>query len=743
MDTWYWVIEYGKVFCGYLFFMFLWPSVVFGGHLKEKCRTYRFSFCVTVQVVIINTVVLILGLFHILDPRITAALFYGVFFAALLRKIILAYGKEKGAGKRIRPWRSIVFRVKECFWSLAGCGIEYAVLGILLIFGMMYFSYGAFQTPSYGFGDLYIHHEWIYGLMEGKIFSAGVYPEAMHCFIYCLDALFGLRVYSSLLFLQGIHVTVFLISAYLLMKEIFHWRYTPLFVLTLFLTLDVVSADQVYSMFRLQITLPLEFGLHTQFLCALFLVRYLKNARQIKRKNGTSRYCWDENLFLFLMSFAASVVIHFYTTIMAFIVCAAFAVFMAKRLFSKEYFIPLAASVLCGGLIAVLPLAGGLASGIPFNYSINWAINSMDGESTRELENEGGEDAQALPKKEQAVSAVPVNALKGIYTKGYAALYGTARANLILCVTLASVILCALAKKRSWKLMREVCGGYPPLLLFTFLFMLTYAAPHIGLPEIISDSRFCMAGHMMILAVLMLPADILFSILVHFYSDRVLSICSAVGAAGIYVLTVLTGHFHGYLFYELTRYNGTVEVTSSIIDSFPEKSYVVVAPTDELYPVIKYGWHEELLRFVQNTEQEGYTLTPEYVFIYVEKKPILYAQAYFFEGPSWLAREKYKDIYWDKYSKKYPDTGATQAPELLASQVAEEEAEKPLIDYGNAWLSYTRLENRTIMESKAYEWCERFKELHPQDMKVYYEDEDFVCYYFRQDDNLQYDLGIN
>ena len=29
MDIWYWIPEYGKVFFGYLFLMFLWPSVVF------------------------------------------------------------------------------------------------------------------------------------------------------------------------------------------------------------------------------------------------------------------------------------------------------------------------------------------------------------------------------------------------------------------------------------------------------------------------------------------------------------------------------------------------------------------------------------------------------------------------------------------------------------------------------------------------------------------------------------------
>ena len=38
IDTWYWMAEYGKVFFAYLFFMFIWPSIVFEGHLKEKSK---------------------------------------------------------------------------------------------------------------------------------------------------------------------------------------------------------------------------------------------------------------------------------------------------------------------------------------------------------------------------------------------------------------------------------------------------------------------------------------------------------------------------------------------------------------------------------------------------------------------------------------------------------------------------------------------------------------------------------
>ena len=96
MDAGYWVIEYGKVLFSYLFLMFLWPSVVFRGHLRTKSKTYWFSFCVTVTIVLINSIVLTLGLFHVLDQRIVFNLFYGVFAAAFAGNILIYIYIGKG-----------------------------------------------------------------------------------------------------------------------------------------------------------------------------------------------------------------------------------------------------------------------------------------------------------------------------------------------------------------------------------------------------------------------------------------------------------------------------------------------------------------------------------------------------------------------------------------------------------------------------------------------------------------------
>ena len=66
MNTAYWAGEFAKVLLAYVVLMYVWPSVLFRKHLKEKSRTYRFAFCSTVSIMLISTCVLGLGVFHIL-----------------------------------------------------------------------------------------------------------------------------------------------------------------------------------------------------------------------------------------------------------------------------------------------------------------------------------------------------------------------------------------------------------------------------------------------------------------------------------------------------------------------------------------------------------------------------------------------------------------------------------------------------------------------------------------------------
>lgn len=248
----YWVFEYGKVLIAYIALMYIWPMVVFRRYLAPKSRTYKFAFCTTVQVILINTVVLLLGLVHILNRWTMILFFYGGILVSLLWKrkftgegiqrvrqvLVGTRGVKLFLLQAISSMRHALRRgVKNLWRSSKGKRLEYLLLGVVVLFGMIYFSYGAFVDHSYGFGDMYTHHAWIYGLLEGKIFSAGIYPEAMHCFIYAMHQLFGIRVYSCMLFVAGVHVSTLLIAIYCFLKEVLKSRYTSLLIIASFLVL--------------------------------------------------------------------------------------------------------------------------------------------------------------------------------------------------------------------------------------------------------------------------------------------------------------------------------------------------------------------------------------------------------------------------------------------------------------------------------------------------------------------------
>lgn len=807
MVTWYWATEFMKVLAGYGFLMFIWPAVVLRRFLNGRSTTFCFSFCVTFQPVLINTVVIMLGLFHVLNIWVIRALFYIPFLIEIVKW--LGWGKKEG--RNIKHLLSGTYGVKLlCHNILSGfrkrvrtifrmlCGRchshwwEYGLLSIILIYGIIYFSWGAFQDYSYGFGDLYPHNAWIYGLVQGKIFVEGVYPEGMHCFLYGLHALFGIRIYSCLLFMAGIHVAVFLLSAYVLMKEVFRWKYTPMFVLAAFLTVDVVCIDEIYSMSRLQWSLPMEFGLYTGFLCAAFLVRYLRSEKRIVFRGKLTKGYWGENLLVFMLALAASLAIHFYPTIMAFFLCLAFVPVHLRRIFSRERLWPLIIAAVGGFCVAVIPMGGALASGIQFQGSIGWAMSVIDGTEGQVISGTGQEEPEEEPGQNGGVTgtepgqtgelsgagsqgsgegfgstgeeeqikeplSVRIKALlqrikefllkewKALYSAGYVTLYRSERAQWIVGFTIlalliwlgyrlpASLLKLAL-RKRKRKPKPAYFDQYLSITFASILFMGLYCAGSLGLPSLIAGSRLCTTIQMLILAMMGIPFDLVFSVLHLIIWEGLLKVMSAAVVGGIYVFTIMTGTYHGFLYYELTRFNGAVLTTYSITKTLPPYSFMIVSPVDELYQQIQYGWHEELVSFVNQSQEEEYRLPAEHLFIFIEKTPIEYAQSHFFTGPGWLACEKYPDYYYYYVS---------QCPDITVSElIPADDLKGGRYQFMVSSSVYSILNTRTVLESLAYKWCQEFAALYPGELQTYYEDEHFICYYIKQNPQNLYQLGI-
>lgn len=642
---------------------------------------------------------------------------------------------------------------------------------MLILFAIAYFSYGAFQNHSYGWGDMYVHHAWIYGLKEGNIFSAGVYPEAMHCFIYSMDVLFGISIYSCLLFLGEIHVAALLVAVYCLFREILKSRYTVYLILAAFLTIDVVCIDEIYGMARLQYTIPQEFGLYTLFLCTLYLIRFLK------RENKG----FDGNLFLFMTSLAASLAIHFYVTIMAFFLCASFAVFGLNQIFRKKNFGVLVTAVILGVVISTLPMVLAFASGIPLQGSLNWGMNIINGTDTKEGRSQavqtstgettetmtgitaekGSENASSLPSQSQLdsqqgtviemesstnvpktplvkrVADAVIRSLKLVYQYGYVQLYGRSRAGWLLRFSIIAAILTLVNVVISIVRLKKISFSmYAGITTASFLFMLLYAAPFLGLPEIIAGARLCLPEQILLLAMMAIPADELFFLLEKTKAGHFAPQISLAGVLAIYAGTNYFGVFHGYLYYELTRYNAAVELTSEIMDAYPQYSYTIISTTEELYQSVEDARHEEILDFYNKSRLVDYYIPTEYLFFYIEKNPIYYAQYHFFSGPRWLGQDKYTKYY--EYSTAVLSIGDG----IEHSEISEEAVGESLLTTSKASDAYSLIINRTILESEMYHWCQEFKTRLPNEIKVYYEDENFICYVVKQNPAHLYNLNL-
>lgn len=208
-----------------------------------------------------------------------------------------------------------------------------------------------------------------------------------------------------------------------------------------------------------------------------------------------------------------------------------------------------------------------------------------------------------------------IDDVKLVYKYGYAQLYGSSRAVWLLRFTLIALVLGVLNTIVSFIRFRKVpFEMYWGITFASVVFMVLYAAPFLGLPEIIAGARLCLTEQVLLLAMMAIPVDQLLFLLGKTKAGSLAPYVSVLGVAAIYAGTNYFGVFHGYLYYELTRYNSAVELTNSIIDEYPQYMYTIISTTEEMYQAIESGRHEELLDFYYKSKQEQYYIPTEYLF---------------------------------------------------------------------------------------------------------------------------------
>ena len=98
-------------------------------------------------------------------------------------------------------------------------------------------------------------------------------------------------------------------------------------------------------------------------------------------------------------------------------------------------------------------------------------------------------------------------------------------------------------------------------------------------------------------------------------------------------------------------------------------------------------------------------------------------QYHFFTGPAWLADEKYQPFF---------GVFSSQGNQINAGKVSTQAAKEPIQIYTLLSDTYAKLDSRIIVESRLYEWCKKFQEKFPEEMKIYYENDRFCCYKITQ-----------
>lgn len=235
----------------------------------------------------------------------------------------------------------------------------------------------------------------------------------------------------------------------------------------------------------------------------------------------------------------------------------------------------------------------------------------------------------------------------------------------------------------------------------------------LGLPVLMENYRVCVYFSYLIPIVFILALDNLIGILCF---NRLMKIQKVI-AFGMVIILLGYGTKEGWVKESFgggdLEMNEAILCTTNILKDNKGKNdtWTIVSENDELRMVELYGIHTETIIFLEQMEHWNQTkeilIPTERVYFYIEKKPLNYA---------------------DEYEGKIPEISEKQAQKALPESTEM-----------NAYSGT----NRSVMMSRMYYWAQEFQKLYPNEFKVYFEDENFVCYYIEQNVYCLYNFAID
>ena len=622
--------------------------------------------------------------------------------------------------------------------------------------------YGRQIILVYGYraSDIPVHMSWINEMCRGKIFAKGVYPFGFHCMIYYLHAVFRFDTYVILcqfFFAQVIFMHLVLLA---MLKQLCKTKYIP-YIGTFVFLLGNFWSGQTYS--RFYATLPQEFGMIFVIPSIYFLIRFFQIPKQ-KLADKETRL----TLQCFAMAFSLTLAIHFYGTMIAGLCCIGIACGFCFRFLRKEYFCRIMFTGICSVFLAVLPMGIAFATGTPLQGSLGWGLSVINGgksSSSTEAEAETDEaetlevstgddkntvrvvkpdgtvmeiDVSDLPSAQENESggqmqtettapAVP----KVSFGEKIRKIPGKAKNALS---EMSSRILEFIIKLDVKNIGYMILASFALLLLLGFIFCvfrqteygamlmsmgfcmwivtILLCAGVFGLPPLMDGARCSIYYVYLLSAALTALADGLLYMVLPLRKLRLVrnAVSLAVTAA------VLMGMFQNHMikqsdFSSGFVMNGAITCLSNIIHENEDKTWTIVSANDETQMGLDHGWHYETITFLrgmETLEKNTKVIIPtKTVYFFIEKIPGDYAVSYAKSGQS-ISRKG--------ASRSLPNVGG---------------------------IGMYQGEGRWIVMSRMYYWAQAFMELYPNEMKVYYEDNKFICYKIEQNMYHQYNFAID
>lgn len=754
-------LRFVGIFAAYTGLTVLLPEIMFRRILAGRRLSEQFLMCYTFGNFYIINIVFAVQLLHIsgfwtlvLFTAVPGILIWSKVNRVSLRELCMKTGivcKKilqgsmgiKGFLYRVKN-RSMAV-LKKAVW-LFYCEVVCNTLQWILagaVIAALFWIYGRQLILTYGYraSDIPVHLNWINQMSRGNLFASGVYPFGFHCMVYYLHAVFGFDTYVILCVFYLVQVFFIHIVLLAMLKLLCRSLYLPYAGIMVYI-LGSFWARQTYS--RFGSSLPQEFGMIFVIPSVYFLIRFF----QIERKNLKNR---ETKLILgcFALAFSLTLAIHFYGTMIAGLCCIGIAVGFCTRFLNKEYFRRIMLTGIISVFLAVLPMGIAFAGGTPLQGSLGWGLSVINGDSSDTEDTSENEAAQKQAMEEMAarlientqnsnsesvqtgeipiITEAPKHSLadkaRGIPKKmknlremmirriqefiinsqeqwcAYAVLAGIA---VLILLGLMFIILRRITYGEML-MSAGFCMGILTLLL---------CAGNLGLPVLMDPARCSIYYvYLLIVSITVLGDGLLYLI----FMPRILTIPRNV-VSFILTVSMAAGMIHQGLvktpdFISDYVSNGAFTCLTNIIKENKDETWTIVSANDETQMGLDHGWHYETITFLRKQEhinKDTKLIIPtEKVYFFIEKIPLNYSVVYSGSGQS--------------ISKK----GASQS----------------LPNSGG--IGMYQGEGRWILMSRMYYWAQAFMEMYPNEMKVYYESEDFVCYVISQNMYHQYNFAID